>query len=638
MVDSDNTFFGLSLDLERLDAHPASDVGVAGREVEVAETRLKQAQSVLEKARLLLVTLGEGRESADVARRTHDVAVQKAHAQTVSTQAEVDEAKRQVDASKLMALTQAKHVLDNAEKTLLTAKQRLLQFDDLARAESSKLRDIHAQNKRDKQKKRDEEIHFINADIAVRHSQLQSTIAAFDAERDEVLQKEGVDISKVKSVDEEISRITLELAAIRGFIKEVQQWQYWKDNEWPKYDGLVAEGNNSRAAHQKLSQAISELNGQWQKRSQSLQDQCKQVGVMLTGLYAEHKSVSMRVDTMSDYPDVCVSDYDASWTFDMLSSFANQKIKEVNRLLESIRRTLGEVASGFRLHQGTPPEQYLQTSLGSLSPTPSREWILPFKDWFSTRHQETQRILYSDAVTIAGLVNGFHRSMEEFHLRVQQFNRELQEHLDTSLAFESISKIGVEVVSTIKELKYWPAICEMAEAYRVWSGSGSNELPPPEFALTIERLLEHWEVKTGISANFKNLIRIQGEVTENGNRRIFKRASDLEAVSSNGLSYLVLATIFVAFINRIRRGANVNIIWALDELKDLDSGNVVALVDLLKRNQITLVCAFPDPDPETMAFFKHRFTVEPDRRLAEVRVALDDQLEEITEVWEVDLV
>jgi hypothetical protein len=331
---------------------------------------------------------------------------------------------------------------------------------------------------------------------------------------------------------------------------------------------------------------------------------------------------------MIGYPEVGVPEYDPSWTFDALSSLANQNTKEVHRLLDTIRTLMSEVASGFRLHQGTPPEQYMQTTLANLSPTPSREWILPFKAWFAKSHQEHQRLLLMDAVSIAGEVNAFHRSMEAFHLRVQQFNRELQDHLDTSLAFESISKIGVEVVSSIKELKYWPAICELAEAYRAWSSSGSNDLPPPEFAQTIEQLLEHWEVKTGIRADLKGLIRIQGEVTENGNRRIFKRASDLEAVSSNGLSYLVLATIFVAFINRIRRNANVNIIWALDELKDLDSGNVVALIELLQQNNITLACAFPDPDPETMELFQHRFTVEPDRQLAQVRVAFDDPIDE----------
>lgn len=91
----------------------------------------------------------------------------------------------------------------------------------------------------------------------------------------------------------------------------------------------------------------------------------------------------------------------------------------------------------------------------------------------------------------------------------------------------------------------------------------------------------------------------------------------------NGLSYLVLVSIFVAFINRIRRDANVNIVWSLDELKDLDSGNVIKLLELLNRNKITLVSAFPDPDPDTLALFKHRFTVEADRRLAEVRI-MDD--------------
>lgn len=115
---------------------------------------------------------------------------------------------------------------------------------------------------------------------------------------------------------------------------------------------------------------------------------------------------------------------------------------------------------------------------------------------------------------------------------------------------------------------------------------------------------------------------------ENSNRRVFKKASDLEAVSSNGLSYLVLVSIFIAFINRIRRDAAVNIVWSLDELKDLDSGNVNQLLPLLKRNDIALVSAFPDPDPDTLALFKHRFTVEPDRRLAEVWIDEGDQAQE----------
>lgn len=89
---------------------------------------------------------------------------------------------------------------------------------------------------------------------------------------------------------------------------------------------------------------------------------------------------------------------------------------------------------------------------------------------------------------------------------------------------------------------------------------------------------------------------------------------------------MVLTTIFIGFINRIRGDSNtLNITWALDELKDLSAGNVFQLLALLKRNNITLVSAFPDPDPDTLSLFAHRYTVEPDRRLSSV-ILDDDRL------------
>lgn len=624
MGESSPSMFGLCLDLERLDAHPSSDVGVAERLVELADVRFKNAQSLLDKERLALAQIAEGRALAEHNLRVHGLAIQKSNARLQSAQSDVQEAKRQVELSRSNARTVAKEWLGRAESFAEEAKQKLSQFDELARAQSHLLRDTHAQKKRGQQKKRDDDIQSIDALIAVHQNALESKLAAWDAEREGILVAQGVDVSRIKRVDEEIAQINAEMASIRGFNEEVQRWLYWKENEWPKCEGHVADALQHRSDHEKLTQALADLDAEWQKRRQGLQGQSKKLGASLHGLQEHRKLVGARVESMAHDLDVCVPDHDESWTFDALSGQANRFGKESQTLLENIRQAMVDIASGFRRHHGAVPEQYLQTELASLSPAASMEWMAPFKNWFSKSHEDCRRILMMEAGSIAGEVNAFHRSMEEMHLRIQQYNRELQESLDGSLAFESISKIGVEVVSTIKELEYWPAICEMTEAYRAWNGLGSHELPPPEFALTIERLLHHWEVKTGIRADFKNLIRIQGEVTENGNRKVFKRASDLELVSSNGLSYLVLATIFVAFINRIRRHANVNIVWALDELKDLDIGNVVALVELLNKNRITLVCAFPDPDPETMALFKHRFSVEPDRRLAEVRVEMDD--------------
>ena len=225
-----------------------------------------------------------------------------------------------------------------------------------------------------------------------------------------------------------------------------------------------------------------------------------------------------------------------------------------------------------------------------------------------------------EANQIAGAIVAFHRDMDAFHRQVQQFNRELQQSLDENLGFESVSRVTVEVKSVIRELEYWQPIEAMAEEHRAWLQLQGQGLPPPEFAATLSALLGHWEVREGIRAALPSLIRIQGEVVENGQTRVFRKAADLERVSSNGLSYLILCVIFIAFINRIRRQARVEIVWALDELKDLDIGNIEALLAILRRNAITLVSAFPDPDAEVLALFRHRFSVEEGRRLLEVRV------------------
>jgi hypothetical protein len=79
------------------------------------------------------------------------------------------------------------------------------------------------------------------------------------------------------------------------------------------------------------------------------------------------------------------------------------------------------------------------------------------------------------------------------------------------------------------------------------------------------------------------------------------------------------------------------VVWALDELKDLDLGNIEALLTILRRNHITLASAFPDPDAEVLALFRHRFSVEEGRRLLEARImGSEDSRNEIPSENEAD--
>jgi hypothetical protein len=95
-------------------------------------------------------------------------------------------------------------------------------------------------------------------------------------------------------------------------------------------------------------------------------------------------------------------------------------------------------------------------------------------------------------------------------------------------------------------------------------------------------------------------------------------AKDLETLSSNGLSYLILCTIFVAFIRKIRGDAKVQITWAVDELLDLDIRNIGTLLKMLQKNGIVLVSACPDADMDVLLHFKKRYKVMRNDNIPEV--------------------
>ena len=449
--------------------------------------------------------------------------------------------------------------------------------------------------------------------------------AGIEAERDQALGAAGVDTAALKRLEQEITDTDRQLARIDQSRNEVSQWRLWQQNDWPRRDEHLRAAAEARELERAARADLAAEDKRWQARGAELREVLQRLDREHGRLEREIAAVRGRLDDFRPFPpdeQVMAAPFDAGWTLEALTNQANTHQAEAKTLERDIGRLVEQVKRAFSAQRDTPPDQFYETHRAELGPeAPARAWIPVFKTWFDQGHDEYRRLLAAEANQIAGAIVGFHRDMDAFHRKVQQFNRELQQSLDENLGFESVSRVTVEVKSAIRELEYWEPIAAMAEEHRAWLRLEGQDLPPPEFAETLRKLLDHWEVREGIRAALPSLIRIQGEVVENAQVRTFRKAADLERVSSHGLSYLILCVIFIAFINRIRRQAPVQVVWALDELKDLDLGNIEALLTILRRNHITLVSAFPDPDAEVLALFRHRFSVEEGKRLLEARIA-----------------
>lgn len=629
LLDTLPALYGVGLDLGQVDAHLAADEAALRCELNAIEEQLRCLDSERKELDGQLSATERERKAANKALDHAKHELQQVLTRLGSARNEAISAERHVEQNKKSAQETASQQLDKIKHVESEQTQMLKELSQTHAAAVRAGEDQLTQAREALERERSEQLREHDQSHAHRRREQAAERAAIEAERDQALGVAGVDTATLKRLETEMRDLECQLAAIERSRNEVSQWRNWMTSEWPRRDDYLKAAEVARAQETKARTDLSEAQRHWTARSSELEGAIQDLEKAHARLERESSAVRGWLDRLRDYPpneEILCGDFDCGWTLDALVDQANTNTALADTLTRAINAPVDQIKRAFNRERGSPPDQFYETHRIALGPDAgAREWIDVFKRWFDHEYDAYRRTLSVEASQIAGAIVAFHRDMDAFHRKVQQFNRELQQSLDENLGFESVSRVTVEVKSAIRELEYWQPIATMAEEYRAWLSLDGRDLPPPGFALTLSALLEHWAVREGIRAALPNLIRIQGEVVENGHLKTFRSATDLERVSSNGLSYLILCVIFIAFINRIRRQAQVEVVWALDELKDLDIGNIEALLSILKRNAITLVSAFPDPDADVLALFKHRFSVEQGRRLLEVRLCDPEQ-------------
>jgi len=607
--------YGLELNLDKLLPLPESDISELTAEIERAEETVKMAEMTLNQRESELSKANESREKMDKAKALYQQELKSIQNNEKTLDLELREVSRQVEKAEKEIKITAKEKLDEIIKSYERKKSEIAKTKEIVK--DNKLSRKNQRNNAINEKKQFLENYCSDQNNRKKlHIQTaEDECYRLDNERDAQLKANGIDTSARNNVERELKALEANVAFIEKNRTVVERYKQWLRTDYSQRNTLQAQATEFRRIEQETKDKITELDREWGTVDRNIHADIYNLKVKLEKLGNGISEANKHISGLMKYAEFEIDFYDQSWTLDALISLKNQNKSEEIKLNEQIVNELRFLFRKFKEQDKTPPAIYAEQQSIDYTSHVSREWLPLFKNWYEHEQIELQRLLQSESITIASSIRSFHRNMKDFNSKVLKFNRELQENLDTNLSFSSITEVCIEIVCTLTELKYWPAITAMAEIEERWSGLTHDDLPPIEFAHGLEILLDSWEIKSGIKAELRNLIRIQGHVIENGSRREFKRSSDLKNISSKGLSYLIMSIVFVAFINRIRRGSPVNITWAVDELKEIDVGNVISLVDMLKRNNITLVSAFPDPDPLTLDLFKHSFSVNQEHGL-----------------------
>lgn len=260
-----------------------------------------------------------------------------------------------------------------------------------------------------------------------------------------------------------------------------------------------------------------------------------------------------------------------------------------------------------------------------------RQTLDVFADWYGAAHAQHRDVLAGALRNGCGILRRFQEGLLDFQSSITGLSRELQASLESDMVFEAIRRLSLRLSALVERRPYWDALSRVLIEHDRWQEAGFADLPGDALLEELQDFARHLPEGT-LAENPESLMDLEIEVDDGTDVKRVRNEADLKQVSSNGLSYLVLCLIFVAFANRARRNnesANLWLTWALDEIGTIDEGNSKALLGMLNRSRIRLVSASPETKEALQALFDHRYEVLPEFEIR--RIVGEDELPELVE-------
>lgn len=623
---NENSFYGLAMNLDGLTADQAADEEQIRARLLDHDYQIKQLMLADSQSDEQLESLGRTAENLKKQRKAADLKLGQIQARLGKLNDELTSLKQQIERSRKdrkAVFEQQKRALDaqieQSQVQLAGLKQQLqTDIEALKQALSARIQQINEEADRDiKQTQR--LIDEIN-------QQKGKELAQLDQQHLNSLRERKVDTATLADLETKIERLTAEQSAAEKAGQMVQDYQRWLDKEWSRYPHWLDKTTECTKQRQRLTVQLQLDQAQYLQQRKTLESELEQIKLSIAKLDKEINTLHRLLEDLRNYPKHPVEAvaFDQAHTLALLQGdyrtlTERHKVrrKELTQLISHFKRVLSRFP-------GTHPARYYASVEGEIGGDgDDGAWLSSIQDWYDKGSGDSRSWLVMQAQTFGSSIRNYQQALDRFDRGIDSLSRRLAAHIDTNIRFEKIESIQGRLSSKVTTLGYWDQIVLFTKNFDDWSRMGEGRLPGREFAEMVRQVSEQLQGKGRVEMKLVNLLELEIIVTENGRSKRAIQAEELRQISSHGLSYLILCVFFIALVNMIRKDQPLNIIWPMDELKELHQMNIELLVDILTKNRITLLSAFPDPDPDILRLFKNRYQVVGNRELLEMEIDED---------------
>jgi hypothetical protein len=295
----------------------------------------------------------------------------------------------------------------------------------------------------------------------------------------------------------------------------------------------------------------------------------------------------------------------------------HQQFKAIEKRLTSQLNTFSE--SFRKAHSGSELFENWQKLLHDNDNYSGAKALFKYREPISellNSADQKQQSTYQLVTVNATMINEFYQHIENFGRRIKQIGKRLSTKVTALAHFEALADINVTTVMKQEELDYWGPLQKFAEVFELYKDQlrdGLGEVPD-DLVFAMQKLASYLPNEGFVLAH-NNLFDLEFTIVEKGQIKHARNAKQLKKVSSTGLSYLAMLSLFAGLLAMLRGESKhaSQIILPVDELGELAAENIDLLLKMFNDNHISMLSASPSTDRHILSLYHRHYKLKDNK-------------------------
>lgn len=620
-VGATDSFYGLQIDLQQL----------KDNDLQLSETELREkAKTLDDKQSILLQEITSLDLQISASKKEIDnqaIVIAKLNQSLKQNNLKLEQLKIQqvnYSAKKQQAIKSAQVANESTIKELQlsvkSANKKIEEFNQAAQEQRFELNSNMLDQRMMIETDRDSQLDELQTQLSVIKESAKSRLRDYKKQQNSAIN----DLDP----DGEVDRRSKERQVLQNALNECSVWAS-KAREYKQFmnerfihrDRLAEQNQNRRIQQRSLQNNLedvqienNQLINQQQKSLKKLTVQIRETDDLLIQL-----SECQRL-CESNGIEVIQAETEPNNQADLTISFCIDWIKQFKTIEKRLTEQLNRFNDSFKKNHSSSElyENWLKLVSDNDTFTGAKvlfKYRSAIADLLSSAEQK-QKSTYQLVTVNANMINEFYQHIENFGRRIKIIGKKLSENVTALTQFEALADINVYTVMKQEELDYWgplQAFSKLFELHRDDLREGVGDIPD-DLVFAMQKLAGYLPSE-GFSLIHENLFDIEFSINEKGQLKHARNARQLKKISSTGLSYLAMLSLFAGILGMLRGTTETPsiIILPVDELGELAAENIDLLLKMFNDNNIAMLSASPSTDRHILSLYDRHYKLKDNK-------------------------